>query len=93
MRSTATKIHSECPAVPREPSDRDKINQLVRDYSRNHRIAYALAWNALYKTVSQRLGESFTYKASMHKMQPLDYLESRGLMGYVLAVAVELFEE
>lgn len=72
-------------------SPRDEISKIVRAAA-EEKQNYRDLWHELYNDFNYRMKRNFSYCAKNRDMTIMDYIESEGMIGKLLATARELFQ-
>ena len=88
------KFKNRIDALPApQISNRNEINKIVRNYADNQGEEFRDIWHRLYSDFDYRIGRQFSKCAKNRNMSTIDYIENEGLMGELLATAIDLFQE
>lgn len=72
-------------------SIRNAINKIVREKAEKTGADYQDVWHLLYTDFAYRMSRNFTVCAKNRNMKTIDYIESEGFLGELLATAREIF--
>lgn len=90
LQNIETKFQERKALLPApKKSDRDNINQIVREYAHKNQMNYKEVWMMLYTEFNYRMKKNFKTCAKNRNMTIMDYIETEGLLSELLSVAME----